>query len=114
MKRVVRLAVVARLAALVAVLLLGGVLAAPSAQAWWRGGFGFGFVPYVPAPHYVVPYYYAPPPVYYVPPPAYGAPAPGQTCYAGPYICPLAQPSAINAPCSCPMNDGGRAGGRVG
>ena len=89
------------------------------ANAWWRAGWGFGFAPYVPfapivpAPY---PYYYAPPPVYYAPPPVYAPPpAPaGQSCYAGPYVCPLVQFSPQGAPCSCPANDGGRVGGRVG
>ena len=130
MKRCLRLVLV------LAVALPGVLSAPPAAHAWWRGGFGFGFVPMVPGPY---PYYY-PPPVYYPPPiyvpppvyavpPVYAAPSPaapspaapssaapstGQTCYAGQYVCPLTQPSPTGAPCSCPTNDSGRVGGRVG
>ena len=64
-----------RLSALLAVLGLAvvGIAAAPvPAQAWWRGGWGWGccrvgigvFVP----PVVVAPPVYAPPPVYYAPP----------------------------------------------
>src|SRR5579872_7595356 len=75
-----------------------------TAQAWWRGRFGFGFFPFAP-------FYYYPPPIYgpplvYAPPyPAYPPPAyqgqdqsaggPGQqgpACYAGAYVCPLSKP----------------------
>ena len=107
-----------RLAALVAAVAFGAVGVPHPAQAWWRGGFGFGFVPFAPYP-YGYPSYYPPPVVYappfYAAPPAYGAqPAAGPACYAGPYVCPLAVASPVGAPCSCPTNDNGRAGGRVG
>ena len=96
---------------LAVVVVFAAAIAMPSAaHAWWRGGFGFGFVPlYVPPPPVYVPppVYYGPPPVVYAPPPA------GQACYAGPYVCPLETPSPLGAPCSCPTNTG-RAGGRVG
>jgi hypothetical protein len=102
-----------RLAALLAVVALGAVASPHAAQAWWRGGFGFGIVPFAPYP-YAYPYYYPPPVVYappvYAAPPAAAAPA----CYAGPYVCPLAVATPVGAPCSCPTNDTGRAGGRVG
>jgi hypothetical protein len=109
-----------RLAALVAVALVGAVAAPPAAHAWWRGGFGFGFVPFAPYP-YAYPYYY-PPPVVYAPP-VYAAPpaaaegppaSAGPACYAGPYVCPLRAATPVGAPCSCPTNDNGRMGGRVG
>lgn len=103
--------------ALMFAVVAAGVLAVPpAAQAWWRGGFTFGFVPYVPT----YPYYYPPPPVYYppppvyAPPPAYATPGNGPACYAGPYVCPLSRPAQSGAPCSCPTNDSGRVGGRVG
>lgn len=103
-----------RLFCLATLALLAVGAAPPAAHAWWRGGVTFGVAPYAP---YVPPYrYYYPPPVVYAPP-AYYYPAPppaGRACFAGPYTCPLAVASPINAPCSCPSNDGGRAAGRVG
>jgi hypothetical protein len=69
-----------RLAPIAAVLGLAvvGVTAMPhAANAWWRGGVGFGFwgppVVVVPPPVYAAPYY-APPPVVYAPPAAYYPP----------------------------------------
>ena len=82
--------------------LAAGSLAAPAAQADWRGRgyYGYGGGPavgaiiglgagvaigsalaprgyYAPPPgYYAPPAYYAPPPVYYGPPPAYYAPPP--------------------------------------
>jgi hypothetical protein len=109
----------------IAVLVVSALGAAAPAQARWYGGWGYGIgiVPpsvYIgPPPGYYgpPPGYYAPPPAYYAPPPAYYAPPqggqPGQTCYAGPYICPLDQPVPPGGPCSCPTNQG-RAGGRAG
>ena len=86
---------------------------APAAQAWWRGGVVFGVAPY----YYAPPYYY-PPPVIYAPPypaPAYYPPPgpPAQSCQAGPYVCPLSQPTPAGSPCSCPTETG-RVGGRSG
>jgi hypothetical protein len=101
-----------RLAVVLVALALGGLASPSAAHAWWRGGIGFGFVPFAPYP---APYYYPPPPVYYAPPPAYyPPPAGGQACYARAYTCPLAQPTPVGALCSCPTNDSGRVGGRVG
>lgn len=56
-----------RLASLVAVLglALAGVMALPhEAKAWWRGGYGYGFV----APPFYGPRVYAAPPIVYAPP----------------------------------------------
>ena len=80
-------------------------LAIPNpAQAWWNRGWGWhGGVVFgvVPPPIYLgPPIYYAPPPVYYAPRPA------AQTCYAGPYICPLNAPGPYGGNCSCPTNNG--------
>ncbi len=78
---------------------------------------------YVPPPvYYPPPAYYAPPPVYYTPPPAQSAAAPayspapsgeGQSCYAGPYVCPMDRPVASGGPCYCIGNGGQRVSGRA-
>ena len=82
MKRLASVAAVVGLAAV-------GVAALPhNANAWWRGGYGFGiFIPppiyvappaYYPPPppaYYAPPVYYAPPPAYYPPPRRYWVPA---------------------------------------
>ena len=80
------------------------------------GYYGPGYYP--PAP-----YYYPPPPVYYAPPPTVYAPpqqsysqAPGgagQTCSAGPYVCPMDRPTATGANCYCLGNGGTRVWGRA-
>ena len=117
-------------------LVVSALGAAAPAQARWGGGWGIG-IGIMPPPVYIgpPPVYYGPPPVYYAPPPAYYAPPPGyapppdyvpppdyapslggppgQTCYAGPYVCPLDQPVPAGGPCSCPTNQG-RAWGRAG
>eukprot|EP01037_Dinobryon_pediforme_P005336 gene5336-5389_t len=83
-----------------------GIIAAPHpAQAYWRGHFGFYGPGIIVGPPVI---YAPPPPVYYAPPPpVYYAPAPaGQTCYAGPYICPLDRPTPAGGGCSCPANNG--------
>ncbi len=63
-----------------------------------------------------------PPPVYYTPPPAQSAAAPayspapsgeGQSCYAGPYVCPMDRPVASGGPCYCIGNGGQRVSGRA-
>ncbi len=80
---------------------LGIFLSPGTAHAWWRGGFGGGFIFIGP------PVVYAPPPVYYAPPPVvYAAPLPGRACYAGAYVCPLDRPTPVGAGCSCPTNSG--------
>lgn len=88
------------------VLAAGAMLASHPAEAWWRGGGFFYGPPVFIGP----PVVYAPPPVYYAPGPVYG-PGPtygpaGQACYAGPYVCPLDQPTPAGAQCSCPANQG--------
>ena len=109
-----------------------GLLASPAAARGWGGhgggwhggwGWGFGVAPFYAPP----PYYYYPPPVYYAPPvyapppagyyspyPGYiaqdpSAGTPGQSCNAGPYVCPTRVP--VGTPCSCPGNDGSRVSG---
>lgn len=85
---------------------------------------GFGFPFYGPA-YYPPPVYYPPPPVYYAPPPVYYTPpvqtysqvpapsGPGQTCYAGPYVCPMERPTVTGASCYCSGNGGTRVWGRA-
>lgn len=105
--------------AALAFLALTGTVAPTPAHAWWRGGVVVGIAP---PPLYFGPPVYAPPPVYYAPPPVVYAPPPfyvappsrySQTCYAGPYTCPLQPPGPAGSPCSCPANQG-RAYGRAG
>ena len=104
-------------AGLAGVLLGLAGMATPAYSRVWVG-FGFGF-PLVVAPplYYAPPAYYYPPPVYvpppgyYPPPPAGYAPQPpsagaGQSCYAGPYVCPMDSPVASGAPCYCLGNQG--------
>lgn len=109
-----------RLAVLVGLVL--GVMAAP-AHAYWRGGVvvGVPFGPFfVPPPLFIgPPVVYSPPPVVFAPQPpiVYAAPPPppsaGQSCVAGPYVCPLTGPANIGASCSCPSNQGNRVFGAV-
>ena len=116
MSRVQRFAVLFTLAAAT------GMALPHPAQAWWRGGAGFGFYPFAPLPYAYYPpppVYYAPPPVYYAPPPAYAPPAyapagPAQSCYAGQYVCPLEQLVPRGTYCSCPSNNAGRVTGQSG
>jgi hypothetical protein len=91
----------------VAAAMAGTLLLPGQAQAWWRHGPFWGGGIFIGPPVYV-----APPPAYYAPPPYYAPPA-AAGCYAGPYVCPLQAPAAAGAPCSCPTNDGGWAGGRA-
>jgi hypothetical protein len=78
--------------------------------------YGPGFYPppaYYPPP----PVYYAPPPVVYAPPQTYTPPPvtgpSGQSCYAGPYVCPMDRPVATGGGCYCPGNDGQRIWGHA-
>jgi hypothetical protein len=97
----------------VAALAAGMLLVPGKAEAWWNRGYGGGgFMLFGPPIVVGPPVYYAPPPVYYSQEPAYPPPPPGQTCYAGPYICPLDRPTPAGADCYCPTNDG-RAYGRA-
>lgn len=100
--------------------LAGAALLLPDgAHAYWRGGVFFGFPGvYAPPP---VPYYY-PPPAYYAPyyapprvyvaPPAYSSVPVPQTCYAGPLVCPMEQPTAPGSACYC-TGYAGRIWGRA-
>jgi hypothetical protein len=111
-------------------LAIGPVALPSAANAWWRGGFVVGIAPppvyfgppvvypppvvYAPPPYAPPPVVYAPPAESYVPPSVYAPPgAPGTTCYAGRYVCPLAQPFAPGSACSCPDNYGRRAYGQA-
>src|ERR1700723_2284914 len=75
----------------------------------------------LPPPYYYPPpmYYSPPPPVFYSPPQAY-APQPqfgsegGQSCYAGPYVCPMDRPTASGSSCYCLGNGGQKVWGRAG
>jgi hypothetical protein len=106
-------------AAAVALSALSAIVGPSPAQAWWRGGVWVGVAPplYYAPPYYPPPVYYAPPPppVVYTPPGFYGSQQPqyGQSCYAGPYTCPLQPPAPAGSGCSCPANQG-RAYGRAG
>ncbi len=66
-----------RLASVAAILGLATVGVAampPDANAWWRGGYGYGIGIYVPPIYVAPPAYYAPPVYYAPPPPVYYAP----------------------------------------
>ncbi len=100
------------------------VLPLAAAQARVFVGVGFGFPLFAPAypvyPYYAPRAFYPPlygpppygPPVVYAPPP-YAAVPPSGRCFAGAYVCPLAQLAPVGAPCSCPANIG-RIAGRTG
>jgi len=102
------------------------------ANAWccgggWRGGVFIGIppivvgppvYPYYPPPAYYPPppAYYPPPPVYYPPPTAYAPPPPqegGQSCTAGPYVCPMDHPVASGSACYCLGNNRTQVWGRA-
>jgi hypothetical protein len=98
-------------------------LAANPAQA--RVFIGLG-VPFFAPGYYPPPVYYPPPPVYYAPPPpaVYAPPPPqysqapaqggyGQTCSAGPYVCPMDRPTAAGSNCYCLGSGGARVWGRA-
>src|SRR5580692_9075205 len=100
----------------------------------WHGGVFIGIPPIVVGPP-VYPYYAPPPPAYYPPPPGYYAPPPtgyappptgyappptayappsppqsdgqsgGQSCTAGPYVCPMDHPVASGSSCYCLGNN---------
>jgi hypothetical protein len=98
-------------------------LAAHPANARVFVGIGIPFPGFYPAPYYYPPppVYYPPPPVVYAPPPQVYAPPPpiamptgsGQSCYAGPYACPMDRPVATGSNCYCPGNGGQRVWGRA-
>lgn len=100
--------------------------------AYSRVWVGFGLpLPYFGPPAYYPPPVYYPPPAYYPPPPAYyppqgyapapqsyapGGPAPaasGQSCNAGPYVCPMDRPVASGTACYCLGNGGARVWGHA-
>jgi hypothetical protein len=112
-----RLARPATLGAMACAMLLGVAVSTP-ASAWWRGGFYVVAPPvYIAPPIYPAPVY--PPPVYYAPPPAaYAPPAPpppasGQSCFAGPYTCPMDRPVTSGSACYCLSNERSRIWGRA-
>jgi hypothetical protein len=101
-------------------------LASASAQARVFVGVGLGVPLFYGPGYYPPPIYYPPPPVYYAPPPVYYAPPPiyvpgpataqagrGQSCYAGPYVCPMDRSVATGASCYCLGNAGQRVWGRA-
>ncbi len=94
---------------------LGLLLTTAPAHARVGVVFGFGVAP---------PVYYPPPPVYYAPPPpfaytppppiAYASPPPsptGQSCYAGPLVCPMLNVGAPGRTCWCTDTAGRRVYG---
>ena len=102
------------------------VLGLASAPAQARIFVGVG-IPFYGPGYYPAPYYY-PPPVYYAPPPpvVYAPPqqqnytqipaatsAHGeQSCYAGPYVCPMDRPVMTGGSCYCLGNGGQRVWGK--
>jgi hypothetical protein len=111
--------------AIIALALCAAMLGLAGSPAHARVFIGLGIPFYAPG-YYPPPVYYPPPPVYYAPPPpAYyaapqqtysQAPAPGgvgQTCSAGPYVCPMDHPTAAGANCYCLGNGGVRVWGRA-
>jgi hypothetical protein len=121
-----RLARLAALAAVACAALAGSAVTTP-ANAWccgggWRGGVFIGIPPIVVGPpvypYYPPPAYYPPPPAYYAPPPtAYAPPSPpqsgGQSCTAGPYVCPMDHPVASGSSCYCLGNNRTQVWGRA-
>jgi len=107
----------------------------------WHGGVFIGVPPIVVGPPAYP--YYAPPPAYYPPPPGYYAPPPtgyappqsgyappptayapppppqsdgqsgGQSCTAGPYVCPMDHPVASGSSCYCLGNNHTQVWGRA-
>jgi hypothetical protein len=131
-----RLARLAMFAAVACAALAGSAVTTP-ANAWccgggWRGGVFIGIPPIVVGPP-AYPYYAPPPPAYYPPPPAYYAPPPsgyappptayappqsdgqpgGQSCTAGPYVCPMDHPVTSGSSCYCLGNNRTQVWGRA-
>jgi hypothetical protein len=113
--------------------LLAGLLGslATAGPAYSRVFIGFGFplvvgppVVYYPPPIYYPPPAYFPPPAYY-PPPAYPAgpqadyappqslPQGGQSCDAGPLMCPMERPVSSGSNCYCRDRNGQRVWGHA-
>lgn len=109
------------IATAIAAVVAASSVIAPPAQARVFVGIGIPlFAPfYYPPPVYYPPppVYYPPPPVVYAPPPPAFSPAPpqpgGQSCYAGPYVCPMDRPAGSGGACYCPGNNGQRVWGRA-
>jgi len=113
------------LAALAGAAITGAAMS--PAAAWWRSGVWIGGPVFVGPPPAVYPPAIYPPPVYYPPPPApvwYTPPAAtaaplggpsltGQSCYAGPYVCPMDQPVPSGNACYCMSNGHSRIWGRA-
>jgi hypothetical protein len=108
----------------VALALCAALIGLASSPAQARVFVGIG-IPFYGPGFYPPPYYYPPPPpVYYAPPPptvyappqAYSPPpqaaGSGQSCYAGPYVCPMDRPIATGGNCYCLGNGGERVWGR--
>jgi hypothetical protein len=101
--------------------LIGAAVSTPAA-AWWRGGGFYVVAPPVyiappiypyPAPVYPPPAYYAPPPVSYAPAPPAPPQSTGQSCFAGPYACPMDHPTASGSACYCLSNERSKIWGRA-
>ena len=110
--------------ATVAVALCAAMMGLAGSPAQARVFIGLGVPFYGPGYYPPAPYYYPPPPVYYAPPPTvYAPPQPqyysqtpsgaGQTCYAGPYVCPMDRPTVTGAGCYCIGSGGARVWGRA-
>ena len=109
-------------AALVVCAALVGLASKPADARVFVGiGIPFYGPGFYPPPYYYPPpppvYYAPPPPVVYAPPQAYSPPpqppGAGQSCYAGPYVCPMDRPIATGGNCYCPGNGGERVWGRA-
>jgi hypothetical protein len=121
--------------AVLGMVLCGAVLLPAPANARVWIGFGFPLVVgppayypppvYYPPPAYYPPYGYPPPQAYYPPAPPYYPPASqfapqsqytpyqsGQSCNAGPSVCPMDRPTAPGSACYCTTAQG-RVWGRA-
>ena len=100
-----------------------GLACSPAHARVWVGigvpFYGPGYYPPPPVYYPPPPVYYAPPPVVYAPPQTYtpapaAAPSSGaQSCYAGPYVCPMDRPVATGGGCYCLGNGGQKVWGRA-
>jgi hypothetical protein len=118
-RRMPRIAMIALLAGL-----LGSF--AIARPAYSRVFIGFGFPLVVGPPVFYPPPVYYPPPAFYppapfYPPPAY-APGPqadyappqgGQSCSAGPLMCPMERPVSAGSSCYCHDRNGQRVWGHA-
>jgi hypothetical protein len=113
--------------AAVAVALCAAMVGLASSSAQARVFVGIG-IPFYGPGFYPAPYYY-PPPAYYPPPPVVYAPSlppqnysqmpaaepsgGGQSCYAGPYVCPMDRPVSAGSSCYCLGNGGQKVWGKA-